>query len=451
MKKLLLIVALGLTFGAFAQVPQDSLALKKLKEEIKKELRQEMAEDLKKQTPPPSPVINLNGFTFNGYGVLNYYNYQYDTDKNLKDKLDAERLNFYIGYKYNNWISFQSEIEFEHGGTGATLELDTQEEFGEYEQEIESGGEVKFEQAYIDFKVRPNAHIRVGRLKIYVGIAQTLDDPDDYFTTHRPEMENEILPLGWYENGIEFTGSFWKNRLLYHVAITNGLDASGFSSRGWIKEGYQQRFEMVNAESFAFMGRLDYKFGYGDQNFFGVSAYVNDASSNRPKNDMEESAYVKIVEAHVVYNMHNWRFNSIVLFGDLENSNIVSIKNASLSNTLGVKRTPVGKQALGFSAEAGYDIMHLFNPKSKQMLFPFGRYDYYDTMYAVEGSVVDNPRWERSTVTGGINWYVIPNVMLKAQYSSRKLGSQNINPSTLQYTGERQFENTFSTGISYIF
>jgi len=430
-----------------AQTTLDSVQLKKIKEEIKTELRQEMSAS---QTQK-KPVLNLNGFTLNGYGIMNYYHYKYDTDRNLKDKLDAERLNFYIGYKYNDWLSFQSEIEFEHGGTGATLELDTQEEFGEYEQEIESGGEVKFEQAYLDFRVAPNAHIRAGRLKLYVGIAQTLDDPDDYFTTYRPEMENEILPLGWYENGVEFTGSFWKNRLLYHVAVTNGLDASGFSSRSWIKYGYQQRFEMVNAEAFAFMGRLDYKFGYGDQNFFGVSAYVNDAAANRPKNDMKESAYVKIVEAHVVYNMHFWRFNAIGLFGDLENSDIVSRKNASLSNTLGVKRTPVGKQAVGVSAEVGYDIMHLISPKSIQMLYPFARYDYYDTMHAVEGSVIDNPRWERSVITGGVNWSVIPSVIIKAQYASRRLGSQDIDPGTLQYTGHRQRENTFSMGVSYIF
>src|ERR1043165_4069963 len=116
MKKLLLLVALLLTFGTFAQTSKDSLDLKKLKEEIKKELREEMSAELKKQnTPQNTPLINLNGFTFNGYGVMNYYSYDYDTDKNLKNQMDAERLNFYIGYKYNDWISFQSEIEFEHG------------------------------------------------------------------------------------------------------------------------------------------------------------------------------------------------------------------------------------------------------------------------------------------------------------------------------------------------
>ena len=434
-----------------AQTEQE-IEKQKLKEEIKKELKEELKAEVKQEIKNENlSVFNWGRFDLNGYGIVNYYHYDYDTDLNLKDKLDAERFNLYLGYKFNNWIRFQSEIEFEHGGTGSAVELDTQEEFGEYESEVEAGGEVKVEQAFVEFHVAPFLDIRAGRVKLYVGLAQSLDDPDDYFTTHRPEMENELLPLGWYENGIEFTGSFLRNKFEYHVAITNGLDATGFSSRNWIKGGYQQRFEMQTAESFAYMARLDYKFGKSGKNFFGVSGYINETAANRPKNDMKETAYVKIVEGHVNYDQKFLRFNSIFLFGDLENSDVVSRKNASLSNSLGVKRTPVGKQAIGFSAEAGYDIAHFINHSTKQLLFPFVRYDYYDSMHAVEGTVVDNPRWERSAITEGINWYIIPQVIFKAQYSNRKLGSQNVNPSTLAFTGVKQKENTFSTGISYIF
>lgn len=431
---------------------EDEIARQKLKEEIKRELKAELKAEVKEEMKNENlSVFNWGRFDLEGYGIVNYYNYKYDTDTNLRDKLDAERLNLYLGYKFNNWIRFQSEIEFEHNGTGSTLELDTQEEFGEYETEVEAGGEVKVEQAFVEFRITPNFNVRAGRVKVYVGLAQSLDDPDDYFTTHRPEMENEILPLGWYENGIELSGTFWKHKFQYRVAMTGGLDASGFSSRNWIKDGYQQRFEMANAEAFAFMGRLDYKFGNSGKNYVGFSGYVNDAAANRPKNDMKESAYVKIVEAHVTYDQKYLRFNSIFLYGDIENSDIVSRKNASVSNTLGVKRTPVGKTAVGFSAEAGYDILHFFSKNKRQFLYPFMRYDYYDTMHDVEGTVIDNPRWERSSITGGINWYIIPQVILKAQYSNRRLGSQNVNLATLAFTGEKQKENTFSTGISYIF
>lgn len=443
MKSKLFSLVIGLFFfNLSAQNLNDSLV-----QQLKKELKKELQEEFKKEN---KPLVDWNKFSLRGYGVINYYNFDYDTDPSLKNKLDAERLNLYLEYKFSEKINFKSEIEFEHGGTGSSVDLDTQEEFGEFEQEIEKGGSVKLEQVHINFQIYPAFNIRVGRMKMYVGLHQTLDTPTRYFTTHRQEMENEILPLGWYENGIEFYGVFAK-KISYKVYIVNGLDASGFSSRGWIKDGYQQRFELSNAQSLAFAARVDYKIGTHKDSFIGLSAYLNDAAANRPKNDMKESAYVTLLEGHVSYNEGNLRFNAIGLYGNLENSNIVSQKNANLSNNLGVKRTPVGKNALGVSAEIGYNILPWLSANSKQKVYPFLRYDFYDTMQKVEGSVIDNPRWERSSITAGFNWFVHPQIVFKAHYANRKLGSQNYNLSTLEFSGKSQYERTFSTGIGFYF
>ncbi|SFZ89576.1 hypothetical protein SAMN05428642_101414 [Flaviramulus basaltis] len=447
MKQLTFILILLISFNTFSQVETDSVALKNLKEEIKKELREEFKTQTSVQNQSTS---KWNDFSLKGYGVINYYNNNYDTDPALKDKFDAERLNLYLEYKFTDKISLKTEIEYEHGGTASAVGLDTQEEFGEFEQEVETGGGVKLEQVHINFQIKPYFNIRAGKMKMYFGLHQNLDSPIQYFTTTRQEMENAILPLGWYETGVEFYGTFAK-RFNYKAYIVSGLDASGFSSKGWIKDGYQERFEMANAESFAFAARLDYKFGTHKDTYFGLAAYINDAAANRQKDDMSESAYVTMVEGHLTYNENNLRFNVIGLYGNLENSNIVSVRNANLSNNLGVKRTPVGKNALGFSAELGYNILPLIKADTKQMLYPFMRYDYYDTMQDVEGDIIDNPRWERSTITGGFNWFVHPQIVVKAQYSDRRLGSENYNQSTLQFTGKKQHDRTFSTGIGFKF
>jgi hypothetical protein len=439
--------ALMLSGTIFSQTVLDSVTVAQLKKEIKEELRAEMAADT---TPPKTPIFSFKNFSLKGYGAMNYYHFNFDTDPSLKDKIDLERLNLYLGYSFSEKISLNSEIEFEHGGTGASIGYDTQEEFGEFEDEIEKGGSVKLEQLYVDFKIAPYFNVRAGRMKVYFGLSQKLDEPTSYFTTYRPEMENEILPLGWYENGISFYGTFAK-RFSYKAYIVSGLDASGFSSRGWIKNGYQQRFEMNNAESFAFAGRLDYHFGSNDHTFIGIAGYVNDSAANRPKKDMKQSAYVTMVEGHVSYDEKNLRFNAVALYGNLENSDIVSQKNANLSNNLGVKRTPVGKNAFGVSVEAGYNVLPLLVANTSQKLYPFLRYDYYDTMQDVEGAIVKNPRWERSAITGGINWFVHPQIVVKAHYSDRKLGSENYDPSTLQFTGSKQHEKTFSAGIGFTF
>ncbi|MDM1067065.1 autotransporter outer membrane beta-barrel domain-containing protein [Myroides odoratimimus] len=444
MKTKLLACLLFTSSLTYAQ-ENDSIQRQILKDELKKEIIKELKEDKKR-------LLSWDNFTLSGYGAINYYNYgKYDTDPQIKNKFDAERLNLYLGYHFNDWISLKTEIEFEHGGTGSTIELDTQEEFGEYEKEIESGGEVKLEQIFIDFKVRPYFNVRVGRMKLHFNLAQNLDRPTNYFTAHRQEMENEILPLGWYENGIQFYGTFLKDRLRYEVSITNGLDATGFSSRNWVKRGHQTRFEMAVGNSLAYTARLDYKFGKNKNTFAGVAAYVNDAAANRPKKDMDVSAYVTIFEGHVSYDENYIKFSSVFLYGNIENSNIVSRKNANLSNNLGVKRTPVGKSMIGFSGDIGYEVLHFLNFKTKQQLYPFMRYEYYDTMYKTEGAVVRKPRWERSVITGGINWFVHPQVVLKAHYSSRRLGSDHFDPITSLNTGEKQRENTFTAGIGFTF
>lgn len=399
------------------------------------------------------PLTNnvLNNFSLSGYGVVNYYNYlKYDTDPNIKNKFDAERLNIYLGYNFSENIKFKSEIEFEHGGTGSTIELDVHEEFGEYEQEIEAGGEVKVEQIFVEYNYKPYLNLRLGRMKIHFNLAQNLDRPTSYFTTHRQEMENEILPLGWYENGLQLFGNI-TDRIKYELSFTNGLDATGFSSRGWIKDGHQQRFEMAVGESIAITARLDYKFGKHKNTYAGIGFYRNDAVANRPKNDLNVSADVTIVEGHITYDEDYLRFNSVFLYGNLENSDLISRKNASLSNNLGVKRTPVGKNMLGFSFEGGYEILHLFSNKNKYKLYPFARYEYYDTMYKTEGVVVKKPRWERSAVILGVNWFVHPQVVLKAHYQTRRLGSYHYDPITTLNTDKKQQENTFSMGIGFSF
>lgn len=396
-------------------------------------------------------ALSLSRFSLSGYGVVNYYNYgRFDTDLGIRDKFDAERLNLYLGYSFSDKIKLKTEIEFEHGGTGSTIELDTQEEFGEYEQEIESGGEVKLEQVYVDFVIKPYFNIRAGRMKLHLNLAQDLDRPIQYFTTHRQEMENEIIPLGWYENGLQFYGTFL-SKFRYEFSITNGLDSSGFSSRGWIKNGYQQKFEMVNSDSFAYSARLDYKFGKNKDSYVGFSAYLNDAAANRPKKDMEYSANVSLFTAHITYNEGPLRFSVVGLYGNIENSHIISRKNASLSNKLGVKRTPVGKNALGLAADIGYDVLSVISPKSSQKLYPFVRYEYYDTMYKTQGAVVKKPRWERIALTFGANWFIHKQIVYKIQYQTKQLGAEHIDPITSLSTGKKQTENTFSMGIGFSF
>jgi len=364
----------------------------------------------------------LQKIHFAAYGVVNYYNFNWDTDPYLRDAFDTERLNMYLDYKFTDKIKLRAEFEYEHGGTGVTMELDVLEEFGEFETEVEAGGEVKIEQLNILFEYKPWLNFRAGRLKLYLGNFPILDHPTDYFTGYRSRMENALLPVGWYENGLEILGKFGKdNKFSYKAYLVNGLNSYGFSSANWIKRGHQKRFEMVNANGLAVAGRFDYKLKNGG--FVGVSGYHGEANKNRHKPDLQNTkGAVSLVDFHLNIEEANWKFRAMLLYGNLQNSDKISKANRNVANALNVKRTPVAKNALGYYVEAGYDLLSIWNSETEKKFYLFGRYDYYDSMHKTTGVIINNPRWERNVMTFGANYYIDPNVVFKAHYAENTLG-----------------------------
>ena len=373
------------------------------------------------------------GPAISGYGTVNYFNYAWDTDPSRRDAMDLERLVLYPLYRFNARIFVKGEIEFEHGGTGVTKEFDRFEEFGEFETEVEAGGEVLLEQLHVDLAISNRFGIRVGRFKIPVGIATYADKPNEYFTTTRSPAELAIIPVNWYETGLLGYGRL--GSFAYALSFISGLDATGFSSASWIVRGNQKRFETINAEDFAIAARLDWH-GFQDaESRVGISLYAGDSAGNRPKPDLDVSAVVTVFDAHADIRAGALQARGLVLYGRLGNAEAVTEANRNLSNNLNVKRTPVASAALAWYVEAGYDVF-----RSRQRITLFGRYSYYDSMHNTAGAVFDNPRWQRTAYTGGLNWHVIEQVVFKATYTHRRLGltTQNV-------------ENTFSLGLGFEF
>ena len=375
------------------------------------------------------------------YGTLNYQNYDWQTFPGKRSTIDLERFVLEPSYKLSPRLRLRAEIEFEHGGTGASVEFDRFEEFGEFEYEIEKGGEILLEQLTLDWKFRDWLHLKVGHFEVPVGMMPFRDEPTEYFTVTISEMETSLLPVNWNENGISVYGNFGKKkRWYYNLAVMNGLDNSAFSSAGWVQRGSQKRFEMVNAENMALVGRFD--FVDGEENRIGVSGFIGNSTGNRPKPDLDVPAWVGIADVHFLWEFEPFEVAGMAMYGTLSNSEAVSNANRNLSNNLNVKRTPAAAAAVGTFLEAGIELFDLLHKKPGRHpdseLYVFGRYDYYDSMYKTQGEVFNNPRWERHTWTAGVNYDLNPYVRLKAQYAVRKLGIPTAN-----------LERTFSAGLGF--
>ena len=165
------------------------------------------------QTSSPAP----RRLTFGGYGeavasrMFYSNNFKRYTDAALyKDarsfgQVDLPHVVFFVGYDFGHGWSLGSEIEFEHGGTESAVEIE-EEETGEYESEIERGGEVALEQFWLQKSFSPAFNLRIGHMVVPVGATNAYHMPTEFFTVYRPEGENTILPCTWHETGIGLWG-----------------------------------------------------------------------------------------------------------------------------------------------------------------------------------------------------------------------------------------------------
>lgn len=364
-----------------------------------------------------------------GYGALLYSHYDFGPDQRSGESgappddraiFDLQRFVLELVYDFEPTLSFETEIEFEHGGTGSTLELEY-EEFGEYELEVEKGGEIIFEQLHLTKFFSPALSVRVGHFIVPVGGTNPAHIPTTYFGSVRPEADTTLLPVTWHETGAEAFGAVGAFR--WRVQLVNALDSTGFSSRNWIRDGHQRRFEQTRADDLALVGRLEYHGIPGLR--VGAAVYRGDTTGNRPKDDMAGiSAPLTIATADARLDRGRFRARGMVLFGSLENADLISAKNSRLSSNLQVARTPVAREAFGWGVEAGYDALPWLVRGTSMKLYPFVRYERFDSMHAVDGGVFADSRFDRRLTTVGANWFLNPRAVLKADWSVRSFGDE---------------------------
>lgn len=352
-------------------------------------------------------------------------------------------------YKFNSKWILGAEIEFEAGGVGLETELENSEN-GEYETEMEKGGEVALEQFHITRLIHSAFNIRAGHLIVPMGLTNAHHEPINFFGTSRPEGETTIIPSTWHETGLEFFGSFGKGyaRFDYQAMIVVGLNADGFGRDNWVAGGKQGLFEQDNFTSPAYVARLDYK-GVSGLRAGVAFYYCNDVTANADKNYKYSSvgrSSVKIYSADAQYKNKYVTARGNIIYGDLENSSKIS--KVTLSNNSnyyhGAMRN-VAKNALCYGLEAGLNLSAFFSQKKCPVIYPYARYEYYNPQEEAEGSATMEKRCQVSKWTAGVNWFALPNLVVKADYTTRHIGTNKVFGST-KYNNE----NEFAIGIAYV-
>ena len=338
-------------------------------------------------------------------------------------RFDIPHAVIYLGYDFGKGWKLGTEIEFEHTGTGSAVEMEG-DEGGEYEKEIEKGGEVELEQFWIQKTFAPWANIKLGHFVVPVGLNNAHHEPLNFFTVYRPEGENTILPSTWHDTGISFWGRYKAFR--YELQIVAGLNALLFSRDGWVHSGSGSPFEYKPANKYGFALRIDNYSLPGLR--LGLSGYTGQAMHNTSPNEMEgkgkiydkTTAMVYIGSFDFTYNRHNWIVRGQADLGYISGTTKLNNAKINMHKNSPYNRSYVGKNAYAVGVEAGYDLFSQFTRlrASRQKFYLFGRYEAYDS-YVKEKSQPTYNYTARQCMSVGVNYYPLPQIAIKANYSKR--------------------------------
>lgn len=353
-------------------------------------------------------------FSYTSYGYMTFtqsetFRSVANLEPYVKKTLDLNEFAFEGTYKLSDHSKIEFEVEFEHGGVGSTMEYDPFEEFGEFEQEIEKGGEVVLKEIYYvkDF-AKKNSQLKIGKFPIIISLGSVLTKPHRYPSIIASDVEARMIPYSWNEMGIQVQQKMF-GFLTARAALVSGLNSEFFRTYNWVGGGYQRHFEYNNADNLATLFNLE----FGDlkkAKGFALSYYSGNTTDNRHKlGKVSVEAEVKILSAMTNYKYKGFGITAQVLRGELQNSDLVVLGNATLGGLAKPKAfAPLGHKAELESLQVSYDFTSDFTV--------FLKGEHVNTFADVEGNVNKNPRYDVSTRSAGLMWFWDQAAFMKAEY-----------------------------------
>lgn len=299
-----------------------------------------------------------------GYGE-HHFNHFEDKD----DQVDAHRFVIYVSHQFTDSLRFFSELELEHGFAAD----------GE-------PGEVELEQAYVEWDYVRGHNVQLGQFLVPVGIMNETHEPDSFYGTERNLVEKNIIPVTWWETGVLFNGELAPG-LSYSAGVHSGLKTD---DGGSIRSG-RQKSAKAAAEDLAYTARLKYT-GIQGLELAGTFQYQENITQG-----LTSEADALLTELHVIYTTGPVSVRALWASWDVEGEAF---------------------DVVGFDDQEGWYVEPSF--KVSEKLGVFVRYSEYNNNAGISDSI-DAEVWDY-----GINYWLTPNVVLKADYSdyvNKNLGS----------------------------
>ncbi|MBR2185641.1 MAG: hypothetical protein IJ897_09530 [Prevotella sp.] len=382
----------------------------------------------------------------------------YANDKS-HGRFDLPHICLNIGYDFGKGWTMGSEIEYEHGGTGSAVEIEA-EEAGEYEAEVEKGGEVNIEQFWINKAfMGGKLNVKAGEIIVPVGYSNAYHEPNQFFTVYRPEGEATIMPNTWHQVGLSVWGRLkdWR----YEAQLLSGLNSESFTAEDFAHYGATSPYEFKVANNYAGAVRID---NYSIKGLrIGLSGYYGYCFRNTLRTPGTKYEDVKgalgIIALDFSLNRWNWIVRGNIDYAYFSDANIISAYNQAnwthhkYQDGNPHHYTNIGSNAVAYAIEAGYDIFSQIAKLKEQneRLYLFGRFEHYNTMasgsYESMYKYTKKYRWAL-----GVNYSPIKQITIKGEYSYRffeKPDNNGLAPDSPLYKQPYNNEPSISLGVTY--
>jgi len=354
--------------------------------------------------------LNNNSLSKSSTTIGGYGDAFYQRNNSLgTSKIDLERFVLFTGHKFNDQISFFSELEVEDAKvTGG-----------------QSGGEVSIEQAYLKFNLNANQYIVAGLFLPRIGILNENHLPNTFNGNERNYVEQFILPSTWRELGIGLYGNVNNLPINYSVGLINGLNSNDFVHGTGLIDGKAEG-RNASANNLAVTAALQLNL----PNFRAqVSGYyggtVGESKRKADSLGLNSGIFgtpVAIGEGDIMYSKGGFSTRAL--------ATIVSIPDAANINAAFANNTP--KTMYGAYLELAYDLLYLNKKAHEQQFIVFVRDERLDMNYKIPANGITDGTLDQNHIVAGFSYLPIKNVAIKADVRFIHTGNQNpaliINP-----------------------
>ena len=416
MNKKLVVTAIAAAFLphlAFAQSIEQRLEV--LQQEIER-LKSEVAR--LKSTPAEAPpaaaaapqaarAAEAPENSIFGYGEFNYNRYR---DTSRTSRADLRRFVVGFGHRFNDRLSFNSELELEHAVASAG-----------------DRGEIEVEQAYLDYQFSDRVNVKGGLFLMPLGILNETHEPPTYYGVERNEVETRIIPSTWRELGVGVHGLLTEG-LRYDAGVTTGFNAAKIDDPAFGIRSAHQEGQLADARDLSWYGALNYT---RPGLLVGGGLFTGNTGQDGQSNPLLKgvAAKLRLWDVHAKYSVAGWDFQALYARGTLGDADRVNLVTSAAATPFAAPRS-----LMGWYGQAAYHVYR----KGDLDIAPFARIERFEIRQQEDAAlgVFQDPNNLERVRTFGVNFRVHPQVVIKTDVQ--------------RYSTDRS-KDRFNVGLGYMF